>query len=111
MGGFDGWPRAEGLSDATWCNAVCHRVMSLAEKSVRQSVSLPERVARRVKLLAATGKTSTSRVMVDLIESGLAAQEQEKKRSFELADSLSRSKDPKERKRLKEELARMTFGD
>jgi metal-responsive CopG/Arc/MetJ family transcriptional regulator len=85
--------------------------MSLAEKSVRQSVSLPEHLSRRVKLLAATGKTSTSRVMVDLIESGLAAQEQEKRRFFELADSLSRAKDPKERKRLKEELARMTFGD
>jgi hypothetical protein len=101
----------EGPPDATWCNVVYHRIMSLAEKSVRQSVSLPERVARRVKLLAATSKTSTSRVMVDLIESGLAAQEQEKKRFFALADSLSRAKDPKERKRLKEELARMTFGD
>ena len=85
--------------------------MAFAEKSVRQSVSLPERVARRVKSLAATTKTSTSRVMVDLIESGLATREQEKQRFFELAESLSRAKNPKERKRLKEELAHMTFGD
>lgn len=85
--------------------------MAHAEKSVRQSVSLPERVARRVKSLAATSKTSTSRVMVELIESGLATREQEKKRFFELAESLSRARDPKKRKRLKEELAHMTFGD
>jgi len=35
---------------------------------------------------------------------------QEKKRFFECADRLSRSRDPEEQKRLKEELARITFG-
>lgn len=43
-------------------------------------------------------------------ESGLAAREQEKKRFFELAEHLSRSRDPQEQKRIKEELARITFG-
>lgn len=52
--------------------------MSIAEKPVRQSVSLSARVARRVKSLAQTSKTSTSRVIADLIESGLDAREQEK---------------------------------
>jgi metal-responsive CopG/Arc/MetJ family transcriptional regulator len=85
--------------------------MSIAEKSVRQSVSLPARVARRVKSLAQAGTTSTSRVIADLIESGLDAREQEKKRFFDFADRLSRSRDPDEQKRLKEELARMTFGE
>ena len=85
--------------------------MSLAEKPIRQSVSLPGDVARRVKSLAQTSKTSTSRVIADLIESGLEAREQEKKRFLELADNLARSADPKEQKRLKEELARMTFGE
>ncbi len=85
--------------------------MPIAEKSVRQSVSLSARVARRVKSLAQSGKTSTSRVIADLIESGLDAREQEKKRFFEFADRLSRSRDPDEQKRLKEELARMTFGE
>ena len=32
-------------------------------------------------------------------------------RFFECADRLSRSRDPEEQKRLKEELARMTFGE
>ena len=85
--------------------------MSIAEKPVRQSVSLPARVARRVKSMAQTNKTSSSRVIADLIESGLDAREQEKKRFLDLADRLSRSRDPEEQKRLKEELARMTFGE
>lgn len=97
-----------------WCIMVQSDValrMAIAEKTVRQSVSLPARVARRVKSLAQADKTSTSRVIADLIESGLDAREQERKRFFELADRLSRSRDSGEQKRLKEELARMTFGD
>ena len=86
-------------------------IMPIADKSIRQSVSLPARVARRVKSLAQTNKTSTNRVIVDLIESGLDAREREKERFFALADRLAGSRDPRERKRLKEELASMTFGD
>lgn len=85
--------------------------MPTIERPVRQSVSLPARVARRVKSLAQTSKTSTSRVIADLIESGLDAREQEKNRFFEIADRLSRSRDPQEQKRLKEELSRITFGE
>lgn len=85
--------------------------MSIAERPVRQSVSLPAHVARRVKSLAKSSKTSASRVIADLIESGLDVREQEKKRFFEFADRLARSRDPEEQERLKEELARMTFGE
>ena len=85
--------------------------MSTTAKPVRQSVSLPARVARRVKALAHTTKTSTSRVIAELVESGLDAREQEKKRFFEFADRLSRSRDPEEQTRLKDALARMTFGE
>ena len=81
------------------------------EKPLRQSISLPPRVARRVKALAKTKKTSANRVVVDLIEAGLEGQAQEKKRFFDLADRLVRSANPGEQKRLKEELARMTFGE
>ena len=52
-----------------------------------------------------------NRVIVELIETGLEAREREKRTFFELADRLSRSTDPSEQKRLKEELARMTFGE
>ena len=85
--------------------------MSTAEKTIRQIVSLPARVARRVKSLAKTSSTSANRIIVDLIESGIKARERERKRFFDLADRLARSRDTEEQKRLKEEMARMTFGE
>ncbi|HVA17374.1 MAG TPA: hypothetical protein VMV59_06640 [Candidatus Dormibacteraeota bacterium] len=84
--------------------------MTTAEKPVRQSVSLPSRLARRVRTLAKNHHTSTNRVLVELIESGIESQEAEKIKFFELADQLSASSNPAERKRIKAELARMTFG-
>ena len=85
--------------------------MKAAEKPVRLSVSLPPRIARRVRSLAKSSHASATRVLVELIESGLDAREQERKRFLDLADRLTRSRDPEEQSRLKEELARMTFGD
>ena len=85
--------------------------MSIAEKSVRLSVTLPARVARRVKSLAKTNRTSANRIIVELIESGIEARQQEKERFIELADRLARSRDVEEQTRHKEELAVMTFGE
>ena len=81
------------------------------EKPARQSVSLPPKIAKRVKALARSRKASVNRVMVDLIQEGLESAENERCRFFELADRLSAATDPAERKRLKAELARMTFGE
>jgi predicted DNA-binding protein len=85
--------------------------MSTLERPVRQSVSLPPGIAHRVKSLAKSSRTSANRILVELIESGLEAKEQERKRFLELADNLTRAREPEEQRRLKEELARMTFGD
>jgi hypothetical protein len=85
--------------------------MAESQRSVRQSVSLPATVARRVRALAKRRRTSANRVIVDLIESGLEAKEREKIAFFELADRLAHSSDHADQKRLKEELARMTFGE
>ena len=85
--------------------------MAAPQRSVRQSVSLPSAVARRVQALAKRRRTSANRIIVDLIESGLEAKEREKTAFFDLAEQLAKSKDPAEQNRLKEELARMTFGD
>jgi hypothetical protein len=84
--------------------------MAQSEKAVRQSVTIPTRVARRVRALAEKQKTSANRVLVDLIEAGLQSKEAEKERFFALAGKLAETPNPKERKRLKDELARMTFG-
>jgi len=85
--------------------------MGSSQRNIRQSVSLPPTVARRVQALAKRRRTSANRVIVDLIESGLEAKEREKVAFFDLADRLAHSSDREEQKRLKEELARMTFGD
>jgi len=85
--------------------------MATIENSVRQSVSLPARLARQVRTLAKKRKTSTNRVLVELIELGIESKEAEKSKFFDLADQLSSTSDPSERKRIKESLARMTFGE
>jgi predicted transcriptional regulator len=85
--------------------------MATIEKSIRQSVSLPSRLARRVKALAKTRHASSNRILVELVEAGLESKEEEKRRFFELADRLSTSTDVHERQDIKAELARMTFGE
>jgi hypothetical protein len=85
--------------------------MAKLGKHVRQSVSLPSRVASRVRVIARTRKTSANRVLVDLIEAGMQSKETEKERFFALAHRLTESSDPSERQRIKKELARMTFGE
>jgi len=85
--------------------------MPATEKPVRQSVTLSPRVVRRVRSLAKSRRTSASRVLVDLVESGLEAADREKQHFFDVAERLAQSKDPAEQARLKDELARLTFGD
>jgi hypothetical protein len=90
---------------------VYNYIMGTIEKAVRQSVSLPSPLAKRVKALAKNRKVSSNRILVELVETGLRSKEEEKSRFLELADRLSKSKDPKEQQELKEQLARMTFGE
>ena len=85
--------------------------MTRLQRPVRQSISLPHRIAKHVRAIAKTRKTSANRVVVDLIEAGIQAKEAEKRRFFSLADRLAESDDSSERQQIKEELARLTFGD
>ena len=85
--------------------------MARIEKSVRQSISLPPRIAKNVRAMARNRKTSANRVLVDLIEAGLQYKETERQRFFALANRLAESADSAEKQRIKEELARMTLGD
>jgi hypothetical protein len=79
-------------------------------KSVRQSVSLPLSIASRVRHLAHKRKASANRVLVDLIEAGLRSKEAEKQHFFSLTNRLAESSDPAERRKIKKQLATMTFG-
>jgi len=85
--------------------------MAQPERTVRQSISLPSVIARRVKSLAKRERTSANRVIIDLIETGLETREREKQAFFELAERLAVSSDATEQKHLKKELARITFGE
>jgi hypothetical protein len=72
---------------------------------------MPVQVAKRVRAIAKAQKTSASRVLVDLIETGLESKEAEKHRFLDLARRFKETSDPVESERLREELARLTFGD
>jgi len=85
--------------------------MTTVEKPVRQSVSLPGRLARQVKSLAKNRRLSTSRILVELIEAGIESREAEKQRFFSLAERLTASTDQAEQRHIQAELARMTFGE
>lgn len=85
--------------------------MATIERAVRQSVSLSPRIARRVRTLARTSRTSASRVLAELVETGLDARDAQKRRFLDLAEELASTEDRAQQVRIKEELARMTFGD
>jgi len=80
-----------------------------SDPAVRQSVSLPSRIAKRVRALAETRHTTASRVLVDLIETGLQTKQAQHDRFFELTDRLAETTDPAERKRLAVEEANSRY--
>ena len=84
--------------------------MPAMPRPVRQTVSLPAPIARRVRAVAQSTRMSASRVIAELVESGLQVRERERQDFLDLADRLSRSRDPEEQRQLKNELARRTFG-
>jgi hypothetical protein len=82
-----------------------------AKRTVRRSVSLPSKLAYRVGKIAKGRGMSASKVLLHLIERGIDSQHEERARFLALADALMTAKDPAEQKRLKAELARLTFGE
>jgi len=78
---------------------------------VRQSVSLSANVAAQVRSMAKTRRLSSNRMLVELIENGMAAEKRKQQEFFELAERFRNATDPEEAKRLGDELGRMVFGD
>ena len=79
-------------------------------EAVRRSISLPAEMAEKIDAIAMNRRVSGNRVIVDLLGDAIAAYEQRRTAFFELADRFQKSADPTETERLREELARMTFG-
>jgi predicted transcriptional regulator len=84
--------------------------MSAPNKRVRQSITLPAKVAARVRSLAKTRRLSSNRMLVELIENGIEAEQRKQQDFFELAEQFRGATDPKEVKRLGDKLGRMIFG-
>ena len=80
------------------------------KKLVRRSISLRPEINSKVQILAKRERRSASQILEKLIEAGLETQENEKRRFFELAERMIAATDRSEQQRLKEELARKTFG-
>ncbi len=89
---------------------VHNAVMSTTNKTVRQSVSLPAKIAAQVRNLAKTRKLSSNRILVELIENGIEAEKRKHQEFLELAERFRNADDPEEAKRLGHELGRMVFG-
>ena len=85
-------------------------VMPSKEKTVRQSVTLPAKVATQVRSMAKRRRLSANRMLIELVEEGLEAKQQKEKSFFELAERFRAAADPKEVERLGEELGQMVFG-
>jgi hypothetical protein len=81
-----------------------------SEDVIRRSISIPAEMAEKIDAIAESRHVSANRAIVDLLADGIEAHEQRRKAFFELADRFQKSKDPAETKRLRDQLARMTFG-
>jgi hypothetical protein len=85
-------------------------VMKVAEKAVRQSVSLPPRLAKQVGSMAKSRKLSKNRMLLELIENGIDAEKRKQQQFLALAERFRNEKDPEAASRLGDELGRMVFG-
>ena len=84
--------------------------MSTAQKTVRQSVSLPAQVAVQVRAMAKSRRLSATRMLVELIENGIETEKRKQQEFFDLAERFREEKDPAAARRLGDKLGRMVFG-
>ena len=84
---------------------------STPTKHVRRSVTLPAKIARQVETLARQRALSDNRVLVELIEQGIEAQQQKEKAFFQLAERFRAASDPEQVKQLGDQLGRFVFGE
>ena len=84
--------------------------MRTSGRTVRQSISLPANVASQVRSLAKARRLSASRLLLELIESGMEAEKRKQQEFVDLAERFRNATDPEEVKRLGDQMGRMVFG-
>lgn len=77
---------------------------------IRRSVTLPAEMAQKIDAIATSRHVTGNRAIVDLLADAIASYEQRRTAFLEVADRFQRATDPAEIERLRDELARMTFG-
>lgn len=96
----------------TSCTILVHNGdMATSQRVVRQSVSLPADTAKRVRAMAKRRRLSANRMIIELVENGIEAQQRKEKEFYALAERFRSAADPDEVKQLGDELGRMVFGD
>jgi hypothetical protein len=85
-------------------------VVATTSKAVRQSVSLPAKLASQVRTMARTRRLSANRMLVELIENGIEAEKQKQREFLDLAERFRSATNPEEVKRLGDQMGRMVFG-
>jgi hypothetical protein len=84
--------------------------MNRAEKTVRQSVSLPSRLAKQVSSMAKSRKLSKNRMLLELIANGIDSEKRRQQQFYDLAERFRNEPDPEAANRLGNELGRIVFG-
>ena len=82
----------------------------MGEKAVRQSVSLPPRVAKQVGIMAKSRNLTKNRMLLKLIENGIDAEKRKQQQFFALAERFRNEQDPEVASRLGDELGKMVLG-
>ena len=77
---------------------------------MRQSISLPVKMATPVRTMAKSRRLSATRMLVELIENGIEAEKRKQQEFFDLAERFRKERDPEETKRLGDQLGGMVFG-
>ena len=84
--------------------------MATASAKSRQSVALPIKLATQVSSLAKRRRLSTNKVLVTLIENGLAVEKRKQQEFDALAAQFRAATDPEEVQRLGDRMGKMIFG-
>jgi hypothetical protein len=100
----------EWASDRRYTILVHSGVTKTAEKAVRQTVSLPPRLAKQVGSMAKSRKLSKNRMLLELIENGIGAEKRKQQQFLALAERFRNEQDPEAANLLGDELGRMVFG-
>ena len=80
---------------APQCTILVHNgALRTAEKDVRQSITLPGKLAAQVRSMAKIRRLSANRMLLELIEAGLQSAKRKEQDFFQLAERFRNEGDP-----------------